>query len=91
MEKCQRKFRLEKECDKVIGFSHQACLTHILKKMMDEAIGDDQAIVPGSAGAFQEMINKMNCTVKKYNMIINVKKTKIMVIVKTKIRIEISI
>lgn len=46
------------------------------EKMMDEAIGDDHAIVPGSAGAFQEMINKMNCTVKKYNMIINVKKQK---------------
>lgn len=58
---------------------------------MIEAIkfSDDQAIVSVLAKAFQEMINKINCTAKKYKMKINASKTQIILIAKIKIRTEI--
>jgi len=79
MGKYLRKCRLEKEPGKVAS-SHLACLMHIMSiggsKIKAIKFADDQAIVSGSAKGLQKMVNKINCTAKKYKMKINASKKK---------------
>jgi len=46
----------------------------------DVRFADDQGMVASTEGRLQRLMNKLNDTAKKYNMKINIQKTKVMVV-----------
>ena len=56
--------------------------------LRDVRFADDQSMMSGTEKGLQEKMNKVNDTAKSYDMRINVKKTKTMIISRDMIEIE---